>query len=174
MTSRLSDTSCVDQGLVHRAEDIVRALREARLSVVTAESCTAGLLSAVISQADGAGEVLHGSFVAYSKANKAAALGVDSQLLKRDGSVTGEVVRQMVHGALLRSPADLALAVSGVLGPSRDEDGNPVGLVYFACGHRNGPVAVSRKNYGEQPHDILRHKVVMDGLDLLGHSTGTR
>jgi nicotinamide-nucleotide amidase len=174
MNTRLADSSCVDQGLVHRAEDIVRALRDARLSVVTAESCTAGLVSAVLSQADGAGQVLHGSFVAYSKANKTIALGVDSELLKRDGSVTAEVVRQMVHGALSRSPADLALAVSGVLGPSPDEDGNPVGLVYFGCGHRNSPVAVSRKNYGPQPHDVLRHRVVMDGLDLLGHSTGTR
>ena len=80
----------------------------------------------------------------------------------------------MVHGALLRSPADLALAVSGVLGPPPDEDGNPVGLVFFGCGHRNGPIAITRKNYGEQPNDLLRHRVVMDGLDILGHTTVMR
>ncbi len=110
----------------------------------------------------------------YSKANKTVALGVDAGLLRRDGSVTADVVRQMVHGALLRSPADIALAVSGVLGPSVDEDGNPVGLVYFGCGHRNGRGYKTRKNYGRRPHDELRRQVVMDGLDLLGHSTETR
>jgi nicotinamide-nucleotide amidase len=174
VTDAMTQSSCVDRALIHRAEDIVRALRGARLSVVTAESCTAGLVSAILSQADGAGEVLHGGFVTYSKANKTAALGVDAGLLRRDGSVTADVVRQMVQGALLRSPADIALAVSGVLGPSADEDGNPVGLVYFGCGHRNGPVFTTRKDYGRRPHDVLRRQVVMDGLDLLGHSTATR
>jgi nicotinamide-nucleotide amidase len=174
MTIRADETSCVDQGLIHRAKDIVRALRDARLTVITAESCTAGLVSAVLSQADGAGEVLHGSFVTYTKANKTAALGVDAAVLSRDGSVTADVVRQMVHGALLRSPADLALAVSGVLGPSPDEDANPVGLVYFGCGHRNDAVTIIRKNYGEQPHDVLRRRVVLDALDLLAQSARAR
>jgi nicotinamide-nucleotide amidase len=159
--------ACIDQHLIQHGEQIVRDLREARLSVITAESCTGGLLSAVLSQAEGAGKVLHGSFVTYSKENKTKALGVDPLLLKRDGSVTADVVRQMVLGALLRSPAEIALAVSGVLGPSPDEDGNPVGLVYFGCGRRDEPVAVTRKDYGELPHDSLRHCVVMDGLHLL-------
>jgi nicotinamide-nucleotide amidase len=159
--------TCADQKLVDRAQEIVRALREACLSVVTAESCTAGLVSAVLSQAEGAGEVLHGSFVTYTKANKTKALGIDPVLLKRDGSVTADVVRQMVVGALLRSPADIGLAVSGVLGPSPDEDGNPVGLVYFGCGLRDGPVAITRKDYEVQPPDTLRRSVVMDGLDVL-------
>lgn len=166
--------TCIDPGLVHRAEDIIHVLRRAHLTVVTAESCTAGLICSVLSQADGAGEVLHGGFVTYSKANKTMALGVDRLLLKREGSVAPEVVREMVQGALLRSPADVALAVSGVLGPSADEDGNPVGLVYFGIGRRNGAVIITRKNYGEQPHDALRRSVVMDGLDLLGHSSVAR
>ena len=170
----MAEGNCIDQHLVHRAKEVVCALGDARLSVVTAESCTAGLVSAVLSQADGAGEVLHGSFVTYTKANKTAALGVDAELLKRDGSVSADVVEQMVHGALLRSPADLALAVSGVLGPSPDEDGNPVGLVYFACGHRNRPVAITFMNYGRQSHDVLRRRVVLDGLDILSHSIRTR
>jgi nicotinamide-nucleotide amidase len=163
--------TCIDQGLVHRAADIVQTLRRAHLTAVTAESCTAGLICSVLSQADGAGEVLHGGFVTYSKANKTMALGVDRSLLKRDGSVAPDVVRQMVQGALLRSPADVALAVSGVLGPSPDEDGNPVGLVYFGIGRRDGAITISRKNYGDQPHDTLRRSVVMDGLDLFGHSS---
>jgi nicotinamide-nucleotide amidase len=163
--------TCVDPGLVQRAEDIIQAFRQARLTAVTAESCTAGLICSVLSQADGAGDILHGGFVVYSKANKTMALGVDRALLKRDGSVAPDVVRQMVQGALLRSPADIALAVSGVLGPSPDEDGNPVGLVYFGIGRRNGAITITRKDYGDQPHDLLRRCVVIDGLDLLGHSS---
>lgn len=95
--------SCVDQGLVHRAQAIVQTLRQAHLSVVTAESCTAGIICSALSQADGAREVLHGSFVTYCKANKTMALGVDRALLKRDGSVACDVVREMVQGDLLRS-----------------------------------------------------------------------
>ena len=163
-------TQCIDESLITRAEGAVRALQQARLTVVTAESCTAGLISAVLSQVDGAGEVLHGSFVTYSKANKTKALGVDADLLKRDGSVTTDVVRQLVQGALARSPADIALAVSGVLGPSPDEDGNPIGLVYFACGRRDAPVTIVCENYGQHPHDVLRRRVVLDALDLLSGS----
>lgn len=162
-------TSCVDNSLIQSAKDIVQALRRRGLSVVTAESCTAGLIAAVLSQVDGAGEVLQGGFVTYTKANKTMSLGVDASLLEHQGSVTADVVRQMAHGALLRSPADIALAVSGVLGPSPDEDGNPVGLVFFGCGHRGGPITVTRRDYGEQPHDILRRRVVLDGLELLEH-----
>ena len=165
-----SGTSCIDKDLICRAQDVVHALRAARLSVVTAESCTAGLISAVLSQVDGAGEILHGSFVTYSKANKAMALDVDPQLLKRDGSVNADVARQLVQGALIHSPADIALAVTGVLGPDPDEDGNPVGLVFFGYGHRNRPVIVSRKDYGRQEHDVLRRQCVLDALDLLGHA----
>lgn len=161
---------CIDQALITCAHKTVGALRQAGRTVVTAESCTAGLISAALSQVDGAGEILHGSFVTYSKASKAMALGVDAALLERDGSVNAEVVRQLVFGALARSSADIALAVSGVLGPSSDEDGNPVGLVYFGCGHRGGAIAVTCRNYGDQPHDMLRRHVVMEGLDLLSRS----
>src|ERR1700709_1345464 len=95
-------TSCVDNSLIQSAKDIVQALRRRGLSVVTAESCTAGLIAAVLSQVDGAGEVLQGGFVTYTKANKTMSLGVDASLLEHQGSVTADVVRQMAHGALLR------------------------------------------------------------------------
>jgi nicotinamide-nucleotide amidase len=158
---------CIDTALAKRAGEIVDELKSRGLTVVTAESCTAGLVSAALSLAEGAGDVLHGSFVVYSKANKAMALGVDAQLLAREGSVNAEVVRALCEGALARSPADLALAVSGVLGPSPDEDGNPVGLVYVCCQRRGGEPRHRKKDYGAQPHDVLRRKVVLDTLDMI-------
>jgi PncC family amidohydrolase len=163
----MTEQACIDQSLIDRASEVVTALKESRLTIVTAESCTAGLVSAVLAQAKDAGEVLHGSFVTYSKANKSMALGVDPALLKREGSVNADVVRQLACGALDRSPADVVIAVSGVLGPSPDEDGNPVGLVFFACYRRNQPPDIQRKDYGEQPHDVLRRRVVLDALALV-------
>jgi nicotinamide-nucleotide amidase len=153
--------------LVARAGEVSRLLKTNKLTIITAESCTAGLVSAVLAQAEGAGEILHGSFVAYTKANKTKALGIDNALLAGRGSVNAEVARQLAWGALDRSPADLALAVTGVLGPAPDEDGNPVGLVFFGCCRREGIPQVERKDYGDKPHDVLRRAVVLDALMLV-------
>jgi nicotinamide-nucleotide amidase len=76
----------------------------------------------------------------------------------------------MAEGALARSPADIALAVTGVLGPEADEDGNPVGLVCFCCASRNGKSTLLRENFGEQNPDGLRHKTVTVALDLLART----
>lgn len=159
--------SCIDDALIERANVVVSALKSYKLTVVTAESCTAGLVSAALSLAKGAGDVLHGSFATYTKENKAMALGVDRNVLDQQGSVNAEVVRELAAGALSRSPADLALAVSGVLGPSPDEDGNPVGLVYFCCLRRARDPILLRRDYGAQPHDVLRRKVVLEALDRI-------
>lgn len=158
---------CIDAALVTRAAETVNRLKEKRLSVVTAESCTAGLICAVLSQAHGAGDVLHGGFVVYSKDHKAEALGVSPQLLRAHGAVNQVVAEQMLAGALAHSPADIGLAVTGVLGPEPDEDGNPVGLVILAAGRRGGPPKTLRREYGQLSHHALRWQVVLDGLELL-------
>ncbi len=161
-----AEAACIDPSLVARAGKLLKVLRLRQLTIVTAESCTAGLIAAALSQADGAGEILHGSFVTYTKANKSTALGVSPELLRTEGSVNAAVVKELACGALARSPADLALAVSGVLGPDPDEDGNPVGLVYLCCCRRDGQPTIVRENYGTAPHDLLRRRVVIDALDL--------
>lgn len=159
--------TCIDPSLLRRAEKTVRGLRDAGLSVVTAESCTGGLIAAVLSQVEGAGDVLEGGFVVYSKQHKTRALAVDSAILSSQGAINAATAEQMVMGALDRSFADLALAVTGVLGPEPDEDGNPVGLVYLAVGRRNQAYRTEKHAYGRQPHDILRRRVVTDALTLL-------
>jgi nicotinamide-nucleotide amidase len=158
--------SCVDHDLIARASDVVDRLKHKHLTVITAESCTGGLVSAVLSQAPGASDVLQGGFVTYTKANKQTALGVDRELLRTQGSVSEEVARQLASGALERSPADLAIAITGVLGPEPDEDGNPVGLVFLGFRLRNGEATIVRKDYGTLPHDCLRRKTVLDALAL--------
>ena len=87
-------------------------------SIITAESCTAGKLSGLLSEAPGAGTLLHGGFVAYSKDSKSKALGVSPQLLKQKGAVCVDVAVAMAKGALARSPANVAVAITAWPDPS--------------------------------------------------------
>jgi nicotinamide-nucleotide amidase len=155
--------------LAQLAERALATARRRNLTIVTAESCTAGKLSALLSEAPGAGEHLHGSFVTYTKANKVKALGVDAGLLKAKGAVCREVAVAMAEGALHRSPADVAVAITGVAGPDPDEDGNPVGLVCIAVARDGcGPSHVDRK-YGELRREKVQDHAMADALAELIH-----
>jgi nicotinamide-nucleotide amidase len=158
---------CIEPELVQRAQQAMRALLERKLSIVTAESCTAGLISAILSQAEGASAGLRGAFVTYTKEQKSLALGVPAELLSSRGSVNEEVARRMAEGALERSSADVALAVTGVLGPEEDEDGNPVGLVFLAVCKRGQSPQVAGRKFPEMDAERLRYAVVIAALDLL-------
>ena len=135
-----------------------------RLGIVTAESCTSGLLANALSEAPGAAELLHGGFVTYTKANKTAALGVPADLLRRRGAVCPEVATAMADGALARSPADVAIAITGVAGPDKDEDGNPVGLVFIAVARKSLPSTVFERRYGDIGRDAVRERAMIDAL----------
>lgn len=156
--------------LKKRAQETLSALKAARMTIVTAESCTAGAIASILSQAEGAGDLLHGGFITYTKAHKTKALGVSEHLLKEHGAVNAEVVTQLAEGALERSPASLAIAVSGVLGPEKDEDGNPVGLVYLCAIARGRQPALKRKEFGPLPHEQLLEQVLNSAFDLIESS----
>jgi PncC family amidohydrolase len=103
----------------------------------------------------------------YTKEHKAAALGVDLDLLKRTGSVTEEVAQKMAQGALTRSVASVALSVTGVLGPEPDEDGNPPGTVIIAvCQHGKLPLA-RRFSFDSDHPDEVRRQTVLEALNTL-------
>src|SRR5438874_1559206 len=107
--------------LIQLAERALAMARQGNVTIVTAESCTAGKLSALLSETPGAAENLHGGFVAYTKANKVKSLGVSADLLRRKGAVCPDVALAMAEGALARSPASLAVSITGVAGPDPDE-----------------------------------------------------
>ena len=130
------------------AQRVLALAGQRRLSIITAESCTSGLLATTLSEAPGAAELLHGGFVTYTKQNKTAALGVPAELLQRRGAVCPEVAAAMAEGALARSPADIAVAITGVAGPARDEDDNPVGLVCIAVARKSRPPSILERRYG--------------------------
>ena len=162
-----SPVPVADHTLEDRAQQVLSALEAADMTIVTAESCTAGAIASLLARAEGASAMLHGGFIAYTKEQKTAALGVPKSLLETQGAVNAEVVKRLAAGALERSLANLAIAVSGVLGPEEDEDGNPVGLVYFCVLAKGGPPNVLREQFSEQPHGQLLEQVIHRAFDLI-------
>jgi len=139
------------------------AARERRMSIVTAESCTAGRLAALLSEA------LHGGFVTYTKLNKTKSLGVSAALLKYKGAVCCDVALAMAEGALARSPADIAVSITGVAGPDPDEDGNPVGLVCIAVACHDHQATYAERRYGDLGRDAICERAMGDALtELIG------
>src|SRR5678816_944823 len=98
------------------SERIMRLARERRLTLASVESCTAGSLAHLLSQAEGASDTLHGGFIVYTKANKTAAVGVPQELLTSHTAVSAEVATAMAEGGLSRCPADVVVSITGVAG----------------------------------------------------------
>jgi nicotinamide-nucleotide amidase len=111
---------------------LAEALRARHAWLATAESCTGGLIAAACTTLPGSSEWFDRGFVTYSNAAKIEVLGVDAALIERHGAVSQAVARAMAHGALVRSHATIALAVTGVAGPGGATPGKPVGTVWLA------------------------------------------
>jgi nicotinamide-nucleotide amidase len=137
------------------------------LTVITAESCTGGLLAAVLSEAPGAAEHLQGGFVVYTDEHKQAALAVPPELLQREGAVSEAVARALAEGALTHSNADVSVAITGVAGPAKDKDGNPVGLVHFAAARRDAGTIHREKRFGDIGRGNIRYQSIVEALRLL-------
>jgi nicotinamide-nucleotide amidase len=164
MPSAITQLPASTPALSDLARQALTIVQRNNLSIVTAESCTAGLLAALLSEAPGASEHLHGGFVTYTKANKTRTLGISEELLSRCGAVCCEVAAAMAQGALERSPATLAVAITGVAGPEPDEDGNPVGLVCLAVAREGRTPHALERNYGDVGRDAVRARAMADAL----------
>jgi nicotinamide-nucleotide amidase len=150
-----------------QAERLVKEAQASKLTLVTAESCTAGALAHLLAGAPGAAEVLHGGFVVYTKEHKTIALDVPAALIAKHTAVSAEVAEAMAEGALRHSQADLAISITGVIGPEPDEDGNPVGLVHFGIAGRDGFYRRHTAHLGEQSKDEICAAVLDKALLLL-------
>ncbi len=127
--SSLSELPADQQAAV---EALAEALRSRGLSVVTAESCTGGLIAAACTSLAGSSEWFERGFVTYSNEAKTELLGVPASLIEQHGAVSEAVVRAMAEGALRRSRAQVAVAVTGIAGPGGATPGKPVGTVWLA------------------------------------------
>ncbi len=103
-------------------------------TLTCAESCTGGLVSSMLTAIPGASRAFHAGFVTYSNAMKTAMLGVQASTLVQYGAVSEQTVREMAQGALQRSGADYAIALSGIAGPDGGKEEKPVGTVWIAWG----------------------------------------
>jgi nicotinamide-nucleotide amidase len=157
----------IDQAIVRRAADVLALAKRANFTIVTAESCTGGLLASVLSEAPGAGERLQGGFVVYTKQHKSIALGVPRDLLQRESAVSEAVARALADGALAHSIADISVSITGVAGPAPDEDGNPVGLAHFAAARRGFATIHVRRDFGDIGRGAIRYGAVMEAMALI-------
>lgn len=120
---------------------VLTYLKTHKLTLTTAESCTAGRMAAMLSEKSGTGEVLESSYVVYSPAAKQRILGVQSLTIEAFGLTSEEVAREMALGALTDSPVKVCIATTGVAGPDAQDD-IPPGTVCFAWAFADRPIAV--------------------------------
>ena len=124
------------------------ALRARGWRIATAESCTGGLIAAACTALAGSSDWFERGFVTYSNAAKTEQLGVDAATIAAHGAVSEPVARAMAEGALARSAADLAVAVTGIAGPGGAVPGKPVGTVWLALAQRGAATAAERLQLG--------------------------
>ncbi|MFT4823097.1 MAG: nicotinamide-nucleotide amidase [Halioglobus sp.] len=124
----------IGEGDTLLAERVLQLLTEQGKTVTTAESCTGGLIASMLTRIPGASSGFHGGFVTYENDIKHRVLGVEQESLRSEGAVSETVVRQMAKGAMEKTGADYAIAVSGIAGPEGGTDEKPVGTVWLAWG----------------------------------------
>jgi nicotinamide-nucleotide amidase len=153
--------------LLSQAETLLEAYRRAGLTIATAESCTGGLVAGCLTEIAGSSDVFERGFVTYSNAAKAEILGVPATLIAERGAVSAEVAEAMARGALDRSKADTAVALTGVAGPGGGTAEKPVGLVHFGAVRRGGAARLRREIFGGD-RTAVRARSVGAALELLG------
>jgi nicotinamide-nucleotide amidase len=155
------------EALIAQAAELLAACGAKHLTLAAAESCTGGLLAALLTEVPGSSDVFERGFVTYSNAAKTEQLGVPADLIERHGAVSEEVARAMACGALQHSRADLAVAVTGVAGPGGGTAAKPVGLVHLAAARRGGSVQHRELRTGDIGRSAVRRAAVAEAFALI-------
>jgi nicotinamide-nucleotide amidase len=158
--------------IIAMAERVNHALIARKLMIVTAESCTGGLISAALTEVPGSSQAVFGGYVTYHNEAKAGMIGVDRELIAAHGAVSEQVARAMAEGARKTSGAAVAIAVTGIAGPGGGTEGKPVGLVHFAYAD-DGKTVHLEKRFGDLGRQRIREEtlktalgIVLDGLGI--------
>jgi nicotinamide-nucleotide amidase len=148
------------------AESVLAACRIRGWHLATAESCTGGLVAAALTAIAGASDVVERGFVTYSNEAKIELLGVPAETIAAHGTVSAQTAAAMARGAVARTPADLAVSITGIAGPSGGTPQKPVGLVYLGAARRDGACRVERRVF---PGDrtAIRDAAVVLALEML-------
>jgi nicotinamide-nucleotide amidase len=136
-----------EDDVTERARQLGRSCKRRRVVLATAESCTGGGIATAITRISGSAKWFERGFVTYDNTAKKEMLGVDAKTLKEHGAVSEEVAIEMATGAIARSHADVAVAVTGIAGPTGAAPGKPVGTVHFAWATRGGVVQARKLHF---------------------------
>jgi len=151
--------------LDEQAERLMRRLCDRELTVAAAESCTGGMLAALLTDIEGAGHGFERGFVTYTKEAKTELLGIEPTLLDHNDAVSEVVARAMAEGALKRSHADIALGVTGFAGPAGPD--REEGLVHLALARRDGRTVHREEHFGALGRGAVRVRSLKTMLDML-------
>jgi nicotinamide-nucleotide amidase len=158
------------QVLYDKAKEVIAANRKLGRTVAVAESCTGGLVCAALTEIPGASEVFEAGYVTYSNAAKIDDLGVSEEVVETFGAVSVATAWAMARGALASSKADVAVAITGIAGPSGGSAAKPVGTVVFARAERGADpsqIVADQKLFEEKDRAGVRLQAALCALELL-------
>ena len=161
MVAKKTDTAATDPG-----KRIIDLLAEKNQTIVTAESCTGGMVAAALTDIPGASAALYGGYVTYANAAKSRMIHVQARLIRDYGAVSNQVARAMADGARNTARADYAVSVTGIAGPDGGSEKKPVGLVYVAVSSELATVVIEHR-FGDLGRDAIRKASVQAALDLV-------
>ena len=163
-------TDCLSAELVAAAREVIESNRAVGRRIAVAESCTGGLVSAALTAIPGSSDVVEVGFITYSNASKMRTLGVNSDILETFGAVSIATAWAMARGALDKSDADVAVAVTGIAGPEGGTLQKPVGTVVFARARRGvdpDDMIADTKLFEAMGRDAIRLQAALVALELL-------
>ncbi len=153
--------------LVARAAALLETFRARRLKIATAESCTGGLVAALLTEIPGSSDVVERGFVTYSNEAKRELILVPAETLAAHGAVSEQTACAMALGALKASRADVAVSITGVAGPGGGSAAKPVGLVHFGCAGPGGRIVTIERRFGDLGRTSVRRAALEQALALL-------
>lgn len=156
-----------DDDVARTAAAVSDRLKTKKLSLVTAESCTGGLVAAAITAIPGSSDVLERGYVTYSNPAKESDLGVPKDVIEKHGAVSEQTARAMAEGALAHSKAAVAVSITGIAGPDGGSAEKPVGLVHFAAAKRGGKTLHREERFGNPGRAEVRRRSVVAALELV-------
>jgi len=148
------------------AQQIVDKAGAEGLMIAAAESCTGGMVAAALTDVPGSSAIFDRGFVTYSNEAKSEMLGVRNETIACHGAVSQWVAREMAKGAISNSRADIAVATTGIAGPTGGSEHKPVGLVWFALATRSGAIRAERRLFVDGGRDFVRLRATETALIL--------
>lgn len=148
------------------ADDFLKACVRRKILAATAESCTGGMIISMLTDIPGSSSMVDRGFVTYSNEAKMEMLGVLAATLDAFGAVSSQTAHEMAAGALARSHAGIAVAVTGIAGPDGGSEEKPVGLVWFGMALAGERVVTEKRLFESRGRDFVRRETVKHALQM--------